>query len=439
MHRSNWINAIARAVVIVASMTLGGVLAVNIGNSGGGDAPATSVAVATATTSVEQPAPIATPVRPTTATPTATPAPTTTPEPTPATTPAPTPSATPTPTPTPGAAPTPTATPTPTEAPEAEATAALPNLPDLVDQVMPSIAQIRVDAQGTGSGIVIDREGHILTNRHVVEGATRIVVELRDGTTATADVIGMDAGNDLAVIRADLPIESLSPAVLGDSWLVRVGEPVFAIGNPFGLGFTVTSGIISGLGRESDGEPGGHRIRGVLQTDAAVNPGNSGGPLFNAAGEVIGINTALENPYGQRVFVGVGYAVPSNTALRYLPRLMAGEEIKHPQLGIAGVALNALTAEDAGVDIERGVYVTHVVPDSAAAAAGLVAASESDGSGLDRGGDVITAIDGVEVQDVQELARIIDSHEVGDKVALTVVRDGEEITVEAVLRAWITG
>ncbi|MYE46749.1 MAG: PDZ domain-containing protein [Chloroflexi bacterium] len=322
---------------------------------------------------------------------------------------------------------------------EAEATAALPNLPDLVDQVMPSIAQIRVDAQGTGSGIVIDRDGHILTNRHVVEGATRIVVELRDGTTATADVIGMDAGNDLAVIRADLPVESLSPAVLGDSGLVRVGEPVFAIGNPFGLGFTVTSGIISGLGRESDGEPGGHRIRGVLQTDAAVNPGNSGGPLFNAAGEVIGINTALENPYGQRVFVGVGYAVPSNTALRYLPRLMAGEEIEHPQLGIAGVALNALTAEDAGVDVERGVYVTHVVPDSAAAAVGLVAASEDDGSGLDRGGDVITAIDGVEVQDVQELARIIDSHEVGDTVALTVVRDGEEITVEAVLRAWITG
>ena len=425
MQRRNWINAITMSVVIVASMALGGLLAVNIGDSGGG------VAVATATTSVEQLTPIATPAPPATPTPGATPTPTATL--------APTPSATPTRTPTSEVAPTASAPPTATQTPEAEATAALPNLPDLVDQVMPSIAQIRVDAQGTGSGIVIDRDGHILTNRHVVEGATRIVVELPDGTTATADVIGMDAGNDLAVIRADLPVESLSPAALGDSGLVRVGEPVFAIGNPFGLGFTVTSGIISGLGRESDGEPGGHRIRGVLQTDAAVNPGNSGGPLFNAAGEVIGINTALENPYGQRVFVGVGYAVPSNTALRYLPRLMAGEEIEHPQLGIAGVALNALTAEDAGVDVERGVYVTHVVPDSAAAAVGLVAASEDDGSGLDRGGDVITAIDGVEVQDVQELARIIDSHEVGDTVALTVVRDGEEITVEAVLRAWITG
>ena len=303
---------------------------------------------------------------------------------------------------------------------------------------MPSIVQIRVGSSGTGSGIVIDRDGHILTNRHVIEDATSIVVELRDGTTATAEVMGADAGNDLAVIRADLPAESLAPAVFGDSSAVRVGEPVFAIGNPFGLGFTVTSGIISGLGRESDGEPGGHRIRGVLQTDAAVNPGNSGGPLFNDRGEVIGINTALENPYGQRVFVGVGYAVPSNTALRFIPALIAGEEIEHPQLGISGVGLDVISAEDAGVDIERGVYVTHVVPDSAADAAGLVAASEDDGSGLDRGGDVITAIDGVEVNDVQELARIIDSHDIGDTVTLTVVRNGEEITVEAVLRAWIT-
>ncbi|MYI82967.1 MAG: PDZ domain-containing protein, partial [Chloroflexi bacterium] len=181
-----------------------------------------------------------------------------------------------------------------------------------------------------------------------------------------------------------------------------------------------------------------HRIRGVLQTDAAVNPGNSGGPLFNGSGQVIGINTALENPYGQRVFVGVGYAVPSNTALRFIPALIAGEEIEHPQLGISGIALDVISAEDAGLDIERGVYVTHVVPDSAADAAGLVAASEDDGSGLDRGGDVIIAIDGVAVNDVQELARIIDSHDVGDTVTLTVVRAAESITVEAVLRAWIT-
>ncbi len=405
MRQSTWINAIAMGIVIVASMTLGGLLAVNIGGDGDDAAPRAAVATA----------------QPATAT------------------------STPTPTPTTAAAATAAAAtqaaataegPT-TPTPILEPADALPDLPDLVERVMPSIVRIRVGRTGAGSGIVIDRSGHILTNRHVVEGGQRLVVELRDGTTATAEVTGMDAGNDLAVIRADLPAESLTPAVFGDSGAVRVGEPVFAIGNPFGLGFTVTSGIISGLGRESDGAPGGHSIRGVLQTDAAVNPGNSGGPLFNAAGKVIGINTALENPYGQRVFVGVGYAVPSNTAQRFIPRMIAGEEIEHPQLGIAGIALNALTAEDAGVEVERGVYITHVVPDSAADRAGLTAASTADGSGLDRGGDVITAIGGVEVQDVPELARIIDSHEVGDPVTLTVVRDGEPITVEAVLRAWL--
>ncbi|MYB41864.1 MAG: PDZ domain-containing protein [Chloroflexi bacterium] len=426
MRRSTWTNAIAMAVVIIASMTLGGLLAVNVAGEREGVAPASSVAVATATPADRfAPAATAPPI------PAARPAAT---SPATAVTPAATPAATPTATASPSATPEAAATPTLT----GEATAALPGLPDLVEQVMPSIVRIRVGSSGTGSGIVIDRDGHILTNRHVIEDATSIVVELRDGTTATAEVMGADAGNDLAVIRADLPVESLTAAAFGDSGAVRVGEPVFAIGNPFGLGFTVTSGIISGLGRESDGEPGGHRIRGVLQTDAAVNPGNSGGPLFNGRGQVIGINTALENPYGQRVFVGVGYAVPSNTALRFIPALIAGEEIEHPQLGIAGVGLDVISAEDAGLDIERGVYITHVVPDRAADAAGLVAASEDDGSGLDRGGDVITAIDGVAANDVQELARIIDSHDVGDTVSLTVVRAGESITVEAVLRAWIT-
>ena len=413
MRRNTWINAIAMGIVIVASMTLGGLLAVNIGGTSDDAAPRAAVVTATAAATAAQPTAAATAV----------------PTPTPT-------AATATATATPTGQPTATVEAAATRQPATEPADALPDLPDLVERVMPSIVQIRVDSLGTGSGIVIDRSGHILTNRHVVQGATRLVVELRDGTTATAEVTGMDAGNDLAVIRVDLPAESLIPAVFGDSGAVRVGEPVFAIGNPFGLGFTVTSGIISGLGRESDGEPGGHSIRGVLQTDAAVNPGNSGGPLFNAGGEVIGINTALENPYGQRVFVGVGYAVPSNAAQRFIPRMIAGEEIEHPQLGIAGIALNALSAADAGVDVERGVYITHVVPDSAANLAGLVAASQPDGSGLERGGDVITAIDGVAVQDVQELARIIDSHEVGDPVTLTVLRDGQSITIEAVLRAW---
>ena len=253
-----------------------------------------------------------------------------------------------------------------------------------------------------------------------------------DGTTAAAELIGFDPGNDLAVIRADLPAASLVPATFGDSDAVRVGEPVFAIGNPFELDFTVTSGIISGIDRESQQRLNGRSIRGVLQTDAAVNPGNSGGPLFNAAGEVIGINTAVENPVGQNFFVGVGYAVPSNIALRFIPDLIAGADITHPQLGIQGVALNALSAGDAGVEVERGVYVTSIVIGSTADRAGLSAANVPDGSGdLARGGDVITAIDGAEILTVQQLARIIDDHDVDDEVRLTIVRDGEVLELTA--------
>ncbi len=314
------------------------------------------------------------------------------------------------------------------------------DLPALVEEVAPSVVQIRARGQnggGVGSGVVIDRSGHILTNYHVVEGAITLVVELPDGTTAAAELVGSDPGNDLAVIRADLPAASLAPATFGDSDAVRVGEPVFAIGNPFSLGFTVTAGIISGTDRESQQRLNGRSIRGVLQTDAAVNPGNSGGPLFNAAGEVIGINTAVENPVGQNFFVGVGYAVPSNTALRFIPDMIAGAEITHPQLGIQGVALSVLSAADAGVDVERGVYVTSIVTGSAADRAGLSAARVPDGAGdLARGGDVITAIDGVEILTVQQLARIIDGHDVDDEVELTVVRDGEVLALTAELRAW---
>lgn len=320
------------------------------------------------------------------------------------------------------------------------ASLALTDLPGLVDEVSPSVVQIRARGQnggGIGSGVIIDRSGHILTNFHVVEGAVTLVVELPDGTTAAAELIGSDLGNDLAVIRADLPATALAPASFGDSDAVRVGESVFAIGNPFDLNFTVTSGIISGVDRESQQRLNGRSIRGVLQTDAAVNPGNSGGPLFNAAGEVIGINTAVENPIGQNFFVGIGYAVPSNTALRFIPELIAGADIAHPQLGIQGVALNAVSGEDAGVEVERGVYVTSIVGGSTADRSGLNAADAPDGAGeLARGGDVITAIDGVELLTVQQLARIIDDHDVDDEIRLTVVRDGEVIEVTAELRAW---
>ncbi len=324
-------------------------------------------------------------------------------------------------------------------APAAE-TSAIADLPDLFERVVPSVVQIRARGQragGAGSGVVIDRAGHIVTNYHVVRGAVTLVVELRDGTVAAARLLGSDPGNDLAVLHADLPAASLSPAVFGDSGAVRVGEPVFAVGNPFDLDFTLTTGIVSGIDRETQRGLNGRAIRGVLQTDAAVNPGNSGGPLFNAEGEVIGITTAVENPIGQSFFVGVGYAVPSNTVERYVPRMIAGSEIAHPQLGIEGVTLNAILAADAGVGATRGVYVTRVVPGSAADRAGLAGASQPDGEGdLARGGDVITGFEGAEVTSMRQLARLIDAREVGDRVTLTVLRDGRVISVVATLRIW---
>ncbi|MEZ4502226.1 MAG: trypsin-like peptidase domain-containing protein [Dehalococcoidia bacterium] len=321
--------------------------------------------------------------------------------------------------------------------------AAIENLPDLVAQVSPSVVRIQTatsqgafSAEGVGSGVVIDTEGHILTNYHVVEDATAVTVILADGTEATATVLGTDPGNDLAVIRAAVQPQRLVPANFGNSDGVRVGEPVFAIGNPFSLSFSVTSGIVSAVERERPAL-NGRPIRSVIQTDAAVNPGNSGGPLFNGKGEVIGINTSIENPTGQGVFVGIGFAVPSNTALRFIPRLIDGESVSHPQLGIGGVDLTDLNATDLGLQVSSGVYVTSVSPGSGAENAGLrgPTSAGADG-GLPRGGDVITAIDGQDVASITALAGIIDDHNVGDTVTLTVVRGGDTLQLEATLQEW---
>ena len=394
MRLKTWLGVFALAAVIVASMAIGGLLATSFGGGGNEGDPGVTAAIPAA--------------------------------PAPATTTAP------------------TQPPVVLQAtPEATGervpiAVAIADLPDLIERVAPSVVQIRARGEtggGTGSGVVLDHSGHIVTNDHVVRGAVTLVVEMHDGTVVAAELVGSDSSNDLAVIRANLPAHLSVPAVFGDSDAVRVGEPVFAIGNPFDLDFTVTSGIISGVDREAHQYLGGRR--GVLQTDAAVNPGNSGGPLFNAAGEVIGITTAVENPAGQSFFIGIGYAVPSNTVLRYVPELIAGANITHAQLGIRGVTLNALTAADAGVAAVRGVYVTAVVPGSSADRAGIAAAMRPDGEGaLAQGGDVITAFEGVEILTMGELSRLIDDHDVGDEVMLTVVRDGKVIELTAILRMW---
>jgi len=315
---------------------------------------------------------------------------------------------------------------------------ASPDLADLYDRVRPSVVKITGQEQSRGlapggeslgTGIILDKQGNILTNYHVVEGASSLIVGLADGNEGDATVVGKDPANDLAVIKADLPADSLVPAELGDSSNIRVGQPVIAIGNPFGLEGTLTSGIISGLGRTLPSARSGKPLRGLIQTDAAVNPGNSGGPLFDAQGRVIGINTAVENPSGN-TFVGIGYAIPINIPKQYMSKLLAGEEITHPRLGIAGQTLTRSLARRVGVDYRPGVYVENVESGSAAAAAGV--------RGGESGGDVIIKVDGRDVHTFDDVAGYIDGKNVGDTITLTIVRDGKELTLNATLKAWDT-
>lgn len=308
------------------------------------------------------------------------------------------------------------------------------SIAEVVDRARPSAVLIE-GVNDAGSGLVIDRDGRILTNYHVVKGQQTLKVKLADGSASTATVLGSDPGSDLAVIQATFSPDRLIPATLGNSDQVRTGDAVFAIGAPFGQPFTVTAGIISATGRTSQSPFTGRPIRDVLQTDAAVNPGNSGGPLFNMNGEVIGINTSIENPNG-RFFIGLGFAIPSNTALRFLPDLIAGRTIKHPQLGVSVLALDEVIAKDLGLGVSRGVYVTSVQPASAAARAGIIAAQASRTAQAGHGGDVIVSLDGQTVASFEDLARAIDRAEVGKNVTIVVVRSGQQQTLTATLQLW---
>jgi S1-C subfamily serine protease len=306
----------------------------------------------------------------------------------------------------------------------------------LYEQVRPSVVRITTGAsdtnpfddspEGLGSGVVLDADGHIITNNHVVGGFDEVMVTFSDGSTAEADVIGQDPGNDIALIKTESGLDALRPAKLGDSASVEIGSVVAAVGNPFGLDGTFTTGVISGLDRTLTSSSNGRPIRGLLQTDTAVNPGNSGGALFNLQGEVIGINTAIENPGGTG-FVGVAYAVPINTPKRFMQQLVDGDTIEHPRLGIAGRTLSAAEADDLGVP--QGVAILSVESGSAADDAGLEGAADGEG-------DVIVAIDGEPMTSFEALADYIDSRQVGDEVTLTVRRDGEDIELQATLRSW---
>ena len=314
--------------------------------------------------------------------------------------------------------------------------AATSDLSGLYDKVRPSIVRITTgsatsdpfsnQASGLGSGIVLDKEGHILTNYHVVKGFDNVTITFADGTVAKAAVVGKDPGDDVAVVKTDADASELTPATLGDSSAMKVGEFVAAIGNPFGLDGTFTTGVLSGLNRTLPSSSDGRPIRGLLQADAAVNPGNSGGALINAAGEVIGINTAIENPGGNS-FAGIAYAVPINTPKRYLTQLTSGQAITHARLGISGRTPTSSDLKTLGID--HGVAVVAVDPGSAADGAGIK--SSTNGTG-----DIITSIDGKAVSKFEDVADYIDTKGVGDEVKITIHRDGKDIDVTAKLKSW---
>src|SRR3990170_175998 len=259
---------------------------------------------------------------------------------------------------------------------------------DIYEQVRPAVVEITStssgrtpfgpQAQGMGSGIVIDDQGTILTNEHVISGADSLEVKLADGATLPAQVLGSDPGDDLAAIRVEAAGPDLTPASLGDSEALRVGDPVLAIGNPFSLEGTLTEGIVSATGRTFSPNGSSRPIRDMIQTDTPVNPGNSGGPLIDCHGKVVGVNTLIENPTGDNVNVGIAFAVPSAAARASLPDMLAGATVAHPWLGIAGQELTPALARQLDLAAERGVYVTVVAADSPAQAAGLHGAFASE-------------------------------------------------------------
>jgi S1-C subfamily serine protease len=299
---------------------------------------------------------------------------------------------------------------------------------------------------GQGSGFVYDGNGHIVTNYHVVGDAEEITVVFWNGLSMSADLVGADPDSDLAVIQvAELP-EGVQPLSLGDSDALHVGQTVAAIGNPFGLEGTMTTGIVSALGRTvpsqaSTAEGGRFSIPDVIQTDAAINPGNSGGPLLDLAGEVIGVNTAIESQMGQ--FAGVGFAVPSNIVARVAPTLISEGSYPHPWLGIAGMDLYPDIREAMGLDPEQGgALVVSVAANSPADEAGLRGgdtALDVMGRSVQVGGDVIVSFDGQNVVDFDDLLSDVTATEVGQSVTLGVLRDGNLITLDVTLSARPSG
>jgi len=314
------------------------------------------------------------------------------------------------------------------------------SLIEIFEKSEPGVVRVNVQRSdtvgegGLGSGFVFDKKGHIATNAHVVDDAKKVVVTFLDGRSYNAEIIGTDEYTDLAVIRVDADLSLLHPLALGDSSNLKVGETIAAIGNPFGLSGSMTSGIVSQLGRLlPSGE--GFLIPDVIQTDAAINPGNSGGPLLNMRGEVVGINTAIQSTTGE--FTGVGFAIPSKTVVKIVPTLIEKGEYKHPWMGITGRDIDPDLAKVLGLKDAVGFLVITVVENSPASKAGLIGSNETievQGVNYSIGGDIILSVDETEVRKIDDILVYLQrAKSVGDEMVLEILRDNRTTNVTIVL------
>jgi S1-C subfamily serine protease len=287
--------------------------------------------------------------------------------------------------------------------------------------------------QATGSGFVTDEEGHILTNAHVVEDASKIEVKFSDDRTLDAKLLGSDTSTDVALLKVKASKELLKPLRLGDSSKAEVGDTVVAIGNPFGLDRTVTTGIVSALQRKLEA-PNGFTIDNVIQTDAAINPGNSGGPLLDSLGRVLGINSQIATGGSGGGSIGIGFAVPINTAKKIAAQLQSKGRVEHAYLGITGISITQAMAENLNLPSDRGVLVQRAT--GPAAKAGIKGGDTQvslGGANILLGGDVIVGIDGKQVKSMEDVIRIVDSKEPGDEVTLELQRGGKKRTAKVKL------